>query len=100
MIDFTFAPYVGAFEQRLSMRDVLPRGYRAKVNFDGFLRADTKTRYDAHEVALTNRFLTLDEVRELEDRPTIRQPAAPALPEGGNGLSRGTSNGEVTSSAS
>lgn len=74
LIDFTLAPYVGAVEQRLSMRDVLPRGYRAKVNFDAFLRADTKTRYEAHEIALENGFITLPEVRELEDRPNIRTP--------------------------
>jgi hypothetical protein len=36
----------------------------------------TKERYDAYAVALNNGFLSLDEVRALEDRPP--------LPEGGD----------------
>jgi predicted RNase H-like HicB family nuclease len=93
LIDFTLAPYVKAIEQRLSMRDVLPRGYRAQVNFDGFLRADTKTRFEAHKIALDSGFETLDEVRELENRPNLtpaqraaNQPpmtVAPQLPTNG-----------------
>lgn len=71
LIDFTFAPYVGAVEQRLSMRDVLPRGYRAKVNFDSFLRADTKTRMEAYGLARQVNALTEDEIRDLEDRPKL-----------------------------
>jgi len=84
LLDFTLAHYMAAVEQRLSMRDVLPRGYEAKVNLDGFLRSDTKTRYEAHKIALDSEFLTVPEVRELEDRPPIRQTTPvpqPALPE-------------------
>ena len=47
-----------------------------KFNIDGLLRPTTKERYDAYAVALTNGFLSLDEIRALEDR-------AP-LPVGGN----------------
>lgn len=47
-----------------------------KFNLDGLLRPTTKERYDAYAVALNNGFLSLDEVRALEDR-------AP-LPVGGN----------------
>jgi hypothetical protein len=72
LLDFTLAHYMSAVEQRLSMRDVLPRGYRTKVNLDGFLRSDTKTRMETHKIALEIGASTLDEVRELEDRPTVR----------------------------
>jgi hypothetical protein len=75
LLDFTLSAYVAAIEQRLSMRDVLPRGYRSKVNFDGFLRSDTKTRYESHQIGLDGGFVELDEVRELEDRPKIRKPS-------------------------
>jgi len=75
LVDFTLAHYMSAVEQRLSMRDVLPRGYEAKVNLDGFLRSDTKTRYEAHKIALDSGFETVEEVRELEDRPPMRQTA-------------------------
>jgi hypothetical protein len=71
MIDFTFAPYRAALEQRLSMRDVLPRGYEAKVNLDSFLRADTLGRMNAYKVGLDVGAYTRDEIRELEDRPPL-----------------------------
>jgi Phage portal protein len=86
LIDFTLAAYVSAIEQRLSMRDVIPRGYETKVNFDGFLRADTKTRMDAYKVGADVGAYTVPEIRELEDRPALariilpgeeQQPPAP-----------------------
>lgn len=51
--------------------DYLPRGTSAKFEYDGLLRADTLTRYQAHQIALSNGFLTLDEVRALENRPPL-----------------------------
>jgi HK97 family phage portal protein len=51
--------------------DYLPRGTVAKFEYDGILRADTLTRYQAHQIALSNGFLTLDEVRALENRPPL-----------------------------
>ncbi len=77
LVDFTLAHYMSAVEQRLSMRDILPRGYEAKVNLDGFLRSDTKTRYEAHKIALDSGFETIPEVRELEDRPKLEQMSLP-----------------------
>jgi hypothetical protein len=38
------------------------------MNVDALLRPDTKSRYDAHKVALDAGFLTVDEVREFENR--------------------------------
>ena len=61
----------GAVEQRLSMRDILPRGYETKVNFDGFLRADTKTRMDTYKVGKEVGAYTHEEIRDLEDRPPL-----------------------------
>jgi hypothetical protein len=77
LIDMTFAPYIAAVEQRLSMRDVLPRGYEAKVNLDGFLRADTKGRMDAYAVGFPLGAYTLKEIRELEDKPDIPRSMLP-----------------------
>jgi Phage portal protein len=73
LVDFTLAHYMSAVEQRLSMRDVIPRGYEAKVNLDGFLRSDTKTRMEAYKIGQEVGAYTVPEVRELEDRPNIRQ---------------------------
>ena len=69
LLDFTLAHYMAAIEQRLSMRDVLPPGFRAKVNLDGFLRGDTKTRMETYEIGRRVNAYTDDEIRELEDRP-------------------------------
>jgi len=38
---------------------------------DDFLRSDTAARYDAYTKALAAGFLTLDEVRRLENLPTL-----------------------------
>jgi HK97 family phage portal protein len=59
-----------------------------KLNIDGLLRPMTKERYDAYAVALNNGFLSLDEVRALEDRPP--------LPEGGDEFWKPLNIGTVT----
>ncbi len=52
----------------------LPRGQEAKFNYDSLLRADTYTRYQAHKLALDAGFLTVDEIRELENLPPLGTP--------------------------
>lgn len=78
LLDFTLGAYVSAIQDRLSMRDVLPRGYRAKIKFDGFLRSDTLTRYQAYEVGLATGAITVPEIRVAEDRPALPAAAMPA----------------------
>jgi hypothetical protein len=73
MLDFTLAAYRAAVEQRLSMRDVTPTGFEVKINMDGFLRSDTKTRMETYEIGMRVDAYTSDEVRELEDRPRITE---------------------------
>jgi HK97 family phage portal protein len=58
--------------------DYLPRGQEAKFNYDSLLRADTYTRYQAHKLALDAGFLTVDEIRELEDLPPLGTPTETA----------------------
>jgi HK97 family phage portal protein len=55
---------------------VFPRGTTLKLNLDGLRRADTKTRYDAYAIALSNGFMTTDEVRTLEDLPPMNEVEA------------------------
>jgi HK97 family phage portal protein len=57
---------------------LLPRGQTVKFNLDGLRRADTKSRYEAHAIALASGFMTVDEVRELEDLGPM--PAASSPP--------------------
>jgi HK97 family phage portal protein len=47
--------------------DLLPRGQSVKFNVNALLRGTTKERYEAHAIALQNRWMTVDEVRALED---------------------------------
>lgn len=70
-VDFVLAPFIAAVEQRLSLNDVTPNGQQVRYNLDAFLRADTAERYSSYAVALSNGFLTLDEVRQLENRPPL-----------------------------
>lgn len=62
---------VAEFEAVLSM--MMPRGQYVKANMDHLLRADTKTRYEAHAIAVATGFMTRNEVREIEER----QPLTP-----------------------
>lgn len=89
LINTTLAPYVSAVQERLSMRDVLPRGYDARFDFGGFLRGDTAQRYAAYKTGLEVGAITKDEIRELEDRPRLTaaqraasEPAPPMPPAG------------------
>lgn len=66
LVRWSLMPYIQRIES--SLTEYLPRGQFAKMNVDALLRPDTKSRYDAHKVALDAGFLTVDEVRELENR--------------------------------
>jgi HK97 family phage portal protein len=68
---FTLFGWQNRIETTLSAQ--LPRGTKLSIVLDGLLRADTKTRYDAYKVALDGGWLTVDEVRQLEDRPPLEE---------------------------
>lgn len=69
LIKFTLAGHLARFESALSQ--AYPLGTVVKANLDSVLRADTKTRYEAHAIGLTNKFKTVNEVRELENDPPV-----------------------------
>jgi HK97 family phage portal protein len=66
---FTLLPWQRRIESTLDAQ--LPRGTSLKIRSDGLLRADTATRYKAYSEALAAGWLTVDEVRQLEDRPPM-----------------------------
>lgn len=49
----------------------LPAGQSMKVHFAQLLRADTNARYDAYRTGIDAGFLTVDEVRAMEDLPPL-----------------------------
>jgi len=68
-IKTSLRPLTTRIEQAMS--DLIPRGQTARFSFDAMLRADTLTRYQAHKIALESGFLTVDEVRQIENREPL-----------------------------
>ena len=65
----TLMPYMTRLECAISA--LLPRPLSVKFNVDAMLRADTATRYNAHHLALTDGWMSKDEVRAVEDMPPL-----------------------------
>lgn len=66
---FTLLPWIRRIESALDAE--FPAGTEVKIATEGTLRADTSTRYEAYSTALASGWLTVDEVRALEDRPPL-----------------------------
>lgn len=70
---FSLLPWERRIESTLDAQ--LARGTSLKIRSDALLRADTATRYAAYKTALETGWLTVNEVRELEDRaPLSNEP--------------------------
>lgn len=63
-----------------AITDLLPRGQYAEFNLTEFLRPNQKTRYESYAIGLTNNFLTIPEVREMEGMAEITQAAPVDVP--------------------
>jgi HK97 family phage portal protein len=68
-LTFTLRPWLARVERAVS--GLLPSTQVAKFNAGGMVRATLRDRYEAHKVAIEAGFLTVNEVRELEDRPPL-----------------------------
>lgn len=66
LLAFRLGPAIARRERALTRFTV--RGQYVKLNIAGLLRGDLMTRYKSYELGLRNGFLTIDEVRALEDR--------------------------------
>lgn len=76
---FTLMAYLREIEEAFST--LLPRGQVARFNTDALLRTDTKTRYEAWEIALRAGIVTPEYVARQEGIPPEAVPAAkPATP--------------------
>jgi HK97 family phage portal protein len=71
-VRWSIQPWASRVEAALT--ELLPRGQEAKFNMGGLMRADMQTRYQAHAVALSSGFMTVDEVRALEDLEALDTP--------------------------
>ena len=64
-VRYTLRPWLSRVEQAVST--LLPRGQEARFVLDDLLRADTGERFNAYKTAIDAGFMTVDEVRTLED---------------------------------
>jgi phage portal protein BeeE len=76
-LTYGLLPYLVPVEEALS--SLLPRPQRVRANVSAVLRSDLSTRYESYQTALAAGFLTVDEVRALEDLEPLPEssPAAP-----------------------
>ena len=74
LYQLTLLPWIGRIEAVLDAQ--LPRGTELRIEVDGLLRADTKTRFETYAIAIDKGILTVDEVRALETRPPLARSAA------------------------
>ena len=65
LVKWSIQPIAERIEAAFS--DLLVRGQVAAFEYESLLKTDTASRYDAYAVALSNGFLTVDEVRDYEN---------------------------------
>lgn len=74
-VRWTLMAYLREIETAVSW--LLPRGQSARFNLDAILRADTKTRYESHQIGLNAGFLTVPDVRAIEGLPPTEPDPVP-----------------------
>lgn len=75
LLKYSLGGHLARFEQTLSQ--LMPAGDTARADLDAILRPDTLARYQSYTIGLQQGFLTVDEVRQLENRPPL--PEKPAM---------------------
>ncbi|MGW5239491.1 phage portal protein [Monashia sp. NPDC004114] len=71
----TLRSYMVAFEDRMRMGDVTPRGNYVKTNLSELLRSDDKTRFETYQIGLEVEAITHEEIRAAEGKPPLTEPA-------------------------
>jgi hypothetical protein len=81
-INDVLAPYMRAITDRLGMNDVTRQGYRVAFDLRDYLKADPLTRASVATSMAALAAITVDEIREDDDRPMLtaaqRAELAPA----------------------
>jgi HK97 family phage portal protein len=83
-VKYSVLPWVVRIEQTLTslwQSEGGPENGQIKLKLDGLLRGSTKERYDSYTIALSSGFMTVDEVRALEDLPPLPKEAEAPTPE-------------------
>lgn len=69
LVRFTLRTWLVRVEQRLTR--LLPAPQYVRFSVEGLLRGDTKARYESYAIARNWGWLSVNEIRELEDRPPV-----------------------------
>lgn len=69
LLTYAVNPWLVRIEKALS--ELLPRPHYVRFNRSALVRTDLLTRYQAHEIALRNRWETVNDVREHEELPPV-----------------------------
>jgi HK97 family phage portal protein len=77
LLTYTVRGWLVRLENAISA--LLPSNQHARFNAGGMVRVDLKTRYEAHAIALQAGFLTVNEVRALEDRGPLPEQGGGAV---------------------
>lgn len=75
LLTFTLNKWLTRAERLLSQ--LLPSPQYVRFNRDALLQSTTLARYEAHAMALDNRWRTVNEIREIEDLPPVEWGDAP-----------------------
>lgn len=68
-VRFSLMSYLTEIEEALS--GLLPKGMTVRFNVEALLRSDTVTRYTAHKLAIEAGFMSVNEVRAIENLPAL-----------------------------
>lgn len=74
LVTNALAPFAERIEQAIQHQLLTPAGRRTHFlehNFEGLLRGDTSTRFNAYATAFQNGFMTRNEIRRLENLPPV-----------------------------
>jgi HK97 family phage portal protein len=77
LLTYTVRGWLVRLENAISA--LLPSTQVARFNAGGLVRVDLKSRYEAHAIAIQAGFLTINEVRELEDRGPLPEQGGGAV---------------------
>ncbi len=69
-LTYTIRPWLVLIEDVLSAR-LMPRGQSLRFSMDAMIRPDTATRYGTYRTAREIGLMSIDEIRELEDRQPL-----------------------------
>lgn len=77
-VQVTFLPWITRLETFLTAQ--LPRPQYVKLNVNGLLRGDMKTRFESYAIGIDKRFMDPNEARSFEDWPPLPDGDFPPTP--------------------